>query len=174
MTTTYTFRRAPYKDLKEGDRVRLPRLIVDGEVTDWAWRIYDVSEVEWISDSTLMLRMPGPAKPNCDPFILCAGSKVPAGVNRVTGELHYCRDGADIHRVTYTPCDESHSVAELSWSEKRRGEVLFISVHPHYRRQGIATAMWRMATTWAETKPRHSRDRTPDGRAWIASLRKAA
>jgi GNAT superfamily N-acetyltransferase len=52
-----------------------------------------------------------------------------------------------------------------------KGSVLHIWTDPDYRRQGIASRLWEYAQSLdGVTKPRHSRDRTRDGKAWVASL----
>jgi ribosomal protein S18 acetylase RimI-like enzyme len=74
---------------------------------------------------------------------------------------------------------QSRTVGELSWltdkvsarNRRPRGEVQYIETNPGFRRKGIATAMWRYAREHCEEKPRHSRTRSADGRAWVASLR---
>lgn len=69
-------------------------------------------------------------------------------------------------------------VAELTWwttkpdQRTAKGAVRHVWTDPDYRRQGIATALWQYAHSLDVTKPRHSRNRTRDGKAWIQSLKK--
>lgn len=67
-------------------------------------------------------------------------------------------------------------VAQLSWwtlkpdQRTARGAVQHVWTDPNYRRRGIATKLWRYTQGLDVVRPRHSRNRTPAGKAWIASL----
>jgi len=65
-------------------------------------------------------------------------------------------------------------VGSLEWGED---EVEFIQVDPSYRRQGVATELWKRANEAHKTdpsqfpKPVHSKELTPKGRLWVKSLK---
>lgn len=61
------------------------------------------------------------------------------------------------------------TVGSLIWS-KKTNRVRIVWVHPEHRRKGIATSLWEYAQTLSVPAPKHSRDRTADGREWVASL----
>ncbi|MET9396176.1 GNAT family N-acetyltransferase [Kitasatospora sp. NPDC002965] len=64
-------------------------------------------------------------------------------------------------------------VGSLLW-DREDGMVWWVGVRGTFRRNGIATAMWRLACEKAETqgwtRPVHSDVLTAYGQAWIASL----
>jgi ribosomal protein S18 acetylase RimI-like enzyme len=85
--------------------------------------------------------------------------------------------GSHLVRAVY---DCFTPVGGLVWDDID-GEVLAVAVHPGYRRQGIATALWAEANRLADGPadlingeqipvPVHSDDRTVDSDAWVASL----
>jgi ribosomal protein S18 acetylase RimI-like enzyme len=85
-----------------------------------------------------------------------------------------CQLNGTLYRILATI--DGQTVGEMTWTDRKlsaskpRGEVLYIWTHPGFRRRGIATAMWQHAQQVGEVKPRHSRNRSSEGRAWITSL----
>lgn len=63
-------------------------------------------------------------------------------------------------------------MAQLVADEK--GAITNIEVHPDFRRQGVATAMWNYANKvmpqFGGPSPQHSEMRTPEGEAWAKSV----
>ncbi|MQS17484.1 GNAT family N-acetyltransferase [Streptomyces kaniharaensis] len=80
---------------------------------------------------------------------------------------------AGCHAV-YAVTDEGRVIGRLLWGGFDDGEVWWVGVDKDRRREGIATALWRLAELKALhcgwTRPEHSDTRMPDGEAWIASL----
>jgi GNAT superfamily N-acetyltransferase len=72
-----------------------------------------------------------------------------------------------------TALSEAEVVAELTW-DKRTRVIDYVWTRPDHRRQGIATALFRYAVAHAPARPVHSRNRSADGRAWVASLWRTA
>lgn len=54
------------------------------------------------------------------------------------------------------------------WQENAR-MVIMVEVHPDYRRQGIATGMWRYAKAQG-LNPTHELIKTEDGDAWSKAV----
>lgn len=56
-----------------------------------------------------------------------------------------------------------------------RGSVTWVETHPRYRRQGLATEMWKKAQEVAQSneqipEPEHSNTRTEQGDAWARKV----
>lgn len=78
-----------------------------------------------------------------------------------------------IHTLT-AHSDEGSEVGRLEWYPKSR-TVKEVFVEPDYRRQGVATAMWKEAHRIAkETRgvqpPKHSTRRTREGDLWARAV----
>jgi GNAT superfamily N-acetyltransferase len=79
----------------------------------------------------------------------------------------------------YALFDHKTNQGLASMSLDHDGTVNALEVHPDYRRQGLATKLWSMATEHAKTskaergwdipEPKHSTMRTPEGDAWARS-----
>jgi len=102
-------------------------------------------------------------------------------------ELHTNNTGRNNYFALYTKAPDIHdpergmqNVGAMHWHPET-GHLLYIEVHPYYRRKGIATAMWSAAKDFVTTHgkdspvplqlPKHSDNRTPEGTAWAKSTR---
>lgn len=74
------------------------------------------------------------------------------------------RDGVEVGRLGW--------VRETGW-RGQAGKVSGIYVEGPFRRQKVGTALWNMARR-VDANVHHSTTFTPDGRAWLASLRDGA
>jgi len=84
----------------------------------------------------------------------------------------YTRDDAhNEHRISLW--NSSGTVGYIEW-DIDDGEINKVYVGDSYRRLGIATKMWEMATEWAEENdevvPEHSSSRTKAGDEWAKSI----
>lgn len=81
-------------------------------------------------------------------------------------------DGRSSVRVIRVAIELGGDLAYLDWEPS--GELYYIKVPVEYRRQGLATKLWRSAqkfTSKSGLPPlRHSRYRTNEGDAWAKSL----
>ena len=72
-----------------------------------------------------------------------------------------------LHKVSAKTPDGAE-IARLIWHDSN-GEIEKLWVDAAYRRQGIATSLWKMAQ-WLNPAPVHSAWRTNDGDAWARSI----
>lgn len=72
-----------------------------------------------------------------------------------------------LHKLTATT-NNGEEIGRLVWHDSN-GEIEKLWVDVAYRRQGIATSLWRMAQ-WINPAPVHSAWRTDDGDAWARSI----
>jgi len=71
------------------------------------------------------------------------------------------------HRVLAHQGDQP--VGFIAWNPSH-GEIEDIETHPDFRRQGVATSLYKKATEWSDENgqvaPRHSSIRTQAGHRW--------
>ena len=88
----------------------------------------------------------------------------------------------DTLKSKYTKTDDSHridafnesgAVGYIEWNDDD-GEVDRVFVGRPYRRLGVGTRLWELATEWAEkhdaVPPEHSSTRSEEGDAWARSI----
>jgi len=82
------------------------------------------------------------------------------------------QQSVDYHHIEVHD-SEGTQVGNLHWS-KKTGQILDVRVAKEHRRQGVATAMYRMATQLAGERgvaaPKHSNDRSDQGDAWAKAV----
>jgi len=65
-------------------------------------------------------------------------------------------------------------VGHLEWDISSDGGIVYIEVRQEWRRRGIATALFRVATETSEVRgwphPRFTQERTADGDGWATFL----
>lgn len=77
----------------------------------------------------------------------------------------------DLHRIDLS--NKSGAVGYIEW-DRDDGVVSNIFVGKSYRREGVGTYLWELATDWAEENdanpPEHSTARTKDGDAFAHAI----
>ncbi|MEV7123938.1 GNAT family N-acetyltransferase [Kitasatospora griseola] len=93
-------------------------------------------------------------------------------IENAPSRLHEGLAPSGVYAVT-AETREGRIVGRLLW-DHTDGMVWWVGVDSGWRRQGIATSLWRLAKHRAKTlgwtRPVHSPYLLHDGRAWIASL----
>lgn len=79
------------------------------------------------------------------------------------------------HEIFATHPKTGKEIGYLSWSPAWENKVMDVYVVPHYRRRGVATAMWNEANRIASESdevdyPEHSSSRTDAGDKWAQSV----
>jgi hypothetical protein len=82
--------------------------------------------------------------------------------------LEYAKPDMYIPRHRIVASKEGQRAGEMTWHPKTHA-VTGINVEEGERRQGLATAMWKMGQN-VRPKPVHSADRTTAGEAWAKSV----
>jgi hypothetical protein len=83
---TNRYERVALVDVQPGDAVRIPTLIIDGEVASWSVRAYTVESVEEKAPGVFFVWRPAdefPPTTTCDRFMMMCGPSARAGVLRV-------------------------------------------------------------------------------------------
>jgi GNAT superfamily N-acetyltransferase len=107
------------------------------------------------------------------------GSKIMITFKQFIGEAEF--DLASL-RHKYSNKDSNHridvfndsgAVGYIEWNEND-GEIEHLFVGGPYRRKGVATRLWELATDWAKgndaVEPEHSSRRSREGDAWAKSI----
>ncbi|MFD5160991.1 hypothetical protein ACFWMJ_23430 [Streptomyces hawaiiensis] len=89
-TTTYDtvrFEQISLDEVKPGDVIRIPEVVIDGEAASWKMRGYTVDRVEWKAPGVAFIhRASETLKPGDMAFMMVCGERLTAGVLRVKSE----------------------------------------------------------------------------------------